>query len=209
MPFDLLLQNPIIFITWLLAIIVGITVHEYSHVLSAYLQGDSTGKDLGRLSLNPLVHIDVLGLLLLIIARFGWGKPAPFNPYNLRNRRWGPVLVALAGPFSNLVATIVFAIAFRFLSAVENLPIDNPLAVFLQLLVQINIVLMLFNLLPIPPLDGSRLVSAFFGTTNPEFVAQFERIGPFLLLGLILFGGGLLGWLSVLVNRLSLIALGG
>src|SRR3990167_1831293 len=108
MIISLLFSQPSLFIIWLLAIAYGITVHEFAHVLAAYLQGDDTGRLLGRLTLNPLKHIDPFGLFLLMIVGIGWGRPAPYNPYNLKHRRWGEVLVALAGPLANLISIVVF-----------------------------------------------------------------------------------------------------
>src|SRR3989344_9051947 len=100
MILNLLFTQPSLFFLWLLAITYGITIHEFSHVLAARLQGDDTGERLGRLTLNPLAHLDPFGFILLLVVGFGWGKPAPYNPYNLKNQKWGEVLVALAGPAS-------------------------------------------------------------------------------------------------------------
>src|SRR5690554_3478331 len=114
MPINLLFEQPALFVAWVVAIVVAITIHEFSHVLAAFLQGDSTGKFLGRLNLNPFRHVDPLGFILLVVAGFGWGRPAPFNPQNLKHPRLGTMLVAFAGPLSNLVAVVIFGLAFRF-----------------------------------------------------------------------------------------------
>lgn len=208
MPINLLFENPAIFVAWLAAIIFGITIHEYSHVLAAYVQGDQTGKQLGRLSLNPLVHLDMMGLLLLVVAGFGWGRPAPFNPMNLRSPRLGTMLVAIAGPISNLLAIVVFGLVFRLVLPMLGLGNENLLVIFLIFLIQINLVLMLFNLIPIPPLDGSRIL---FGLLPPRFLPfaqQFERTGPFLLLFLILFGGGIFSRLFQVVYDVAVKIIG-
>jgi len=178
-----LFENPIVFIVWLTAIIVPIGLHEFAHAFAATVQGDPTPKSMGRLTLNPLAHIDPLGIFLLLIAGFGWGKPTPFNPMNLRNTRWGTVLVAAAGPISNLIMIIIFGLFLKFLY--PSLGPDNLLTIFLIALVQINVILMMFNLIPIPPLDGSKVLFGFIDIST-ETQAKFERIGPMLLLGLII-----------------------
>ncbi len=178
-----LLSNPAAFLVSFLALIVSIGVHEFSHVLSAYLQGDRTGKDLGRLTLNPLAHLDMFGTVAMVLVGIGWGKPAPFNPYNLRFRRWGSVLVAIAGPISNL--TMVAIAGYAYLLIGPNLPSGNLLALFLQSLIIINAALAVFNLIPVPPLDGSHVLRAVVGPTNP-LVELLDRYGAYGLLALLL-----------------------
>lgn len=175
-----------------LALFLSIGVHEFAHVLSAYLQGDQTGKLLGRLTLNPLKHLDPIGSLMIVFARIGWGKPAPFNPYNLRYRRWGSSLVAIAGPISNIV--LVAISGYTLLLIGPHIPENNLLLIFLQAMVIVNASLAVFNLLPVSPLDGSHIVAAIAGPQHP--LTQFlQRYGMFLLLGLVIMsyaGGGLL-----------------
>lgn len=192
-----------------LALLLSIGFHEFSHVLAAYLQGDMTGKLMGRLTLNPLKHLDPLGTLMIFIARIGWGKPAPFNPYNLRYRRWGPSLVALAGPVSNII--LVALSGYALLIIAPRLPGTNLLIIFLQAFVVVNAALAIFNLLPVSPLDGSHLVSSIAGPQHPVTIF-LNRYGPFLLLAVIIsgyFGGGLLnsyvfGGASLLLRLLGL-----
>jgi Zn-dependent protease len=203
MPITLLTREPVIFLAWIAAIIIGISIHEFSHVVAAYLQGDETGKRFGRLTLNPFAHIDPLGLLLLVFAGFGWGRPAPYDPNALKNRRWGTTLVAIAGPLSNLLLIVLFGLAFRLIVHTLNLPSENVLVIFLVFLIQINIVLLVFNLIPIPPLDGSRVLLNVLPERLAEFKQSFERYGPFILLALILFGGGLFQGLFSWVNSLA------
>lgn len=189
---NLLLSNPAVALAWVAAIIVAITVHEFSHALVAKLQGDSTAELEGRVTLNPLSHVDPMGFLVLVLFGFGWGKPVPFNPYNLKAKRWGPAIVSLAGPASNLVGVIFFGFVFRLVLQIGNLPADNLLHTFLAFLVQFNVVLMLFNLLPIPPLDGSKLLTllpAQFG----GLVEALQRYGFVILLFVIFFGQHTLG----------------
>lgn len=183
-----LFSNPMVFVLWALAVIYAITTHEFSHVLMARLLGDDTGEKMGRLTLNPLVHIDALGFLLLIVAGFGWGNPAPFNPYNLRikNTKIGSALVAMAGPFSNLISVVIGIAIVRLVF--PSLGQDNLLIQFLGFLIMINLMLMIFNLIPIPPLDGSKML---FGILPNNRVWQtreemLERHGPWILLALIM-----------------------
>ncbi len=185
MPISLLAQNPLYFIAWVAAILIALTFHEFSHALAAHFLGDQTAKRMGRLSLNPLVHLDPIGFLALVLIGFGWGKPVPYNPYNLRYPKWGSTLVAAAGPVSNLVMILVFGLIFKFVH--PFLPLDNLLLAFLELLIQLNLILCLFNLIPVPPLDGSKfLLSALAAPEHYKTRFFLETRGPLLLLGLIL-----------------------
>lgn len=177
------------FLVGFVALAVSIGIHEFSHVLSAYLQGDGTGKAMGRLTLNPIKHLDLWGTIAIVVAGIGWGKPAPYNPYNLRFRRWGPVLVAIAGPISNVIIVLLAGYTLVFFGA--TLPSGNLLLVFLQTLVILNAALAVFNLIPVQPLDGSHLVRAILGPQNP-LVTFLDRYGVFILLGLLLIGGSFL-----------------
>ncbi len=181
-----LFSEPVLFVLWTLAVVYGITIHEFAHVAAAYAMGDTTGRDLGRLTLNPMVHVDLVGFLMLLLIGFGWGNPAPYNPYKLRYPKWGPALVAMAGPFSNLVSIAVFGLIFRFLSASALVPANSLIFEFLVLLMLVNLVLMLFNLLPIPPLDGSRLLFTILPDRWAQFKQNLAQNGPFILIGLLL-----------------------
>lgn len=184
MIFELLFQEPAVFFGIIFALLLSITVHEFSHALVATLLGDATPRYEGRLTLNPMAHLDPLGTLLLIFVGFGWGKPVPFNPYNLRFKRFGPALVSLAGPFANLVLIIVFLLlsALFAVIGVAN-PAFNEL---FSLVIFLNIVLMIFNLIPIAPLDGSKVLFAFL-PERLHFVREFlERYGPIALLILVI-----------------------
>ncbi len=187
MIIELLWQNPTIFFIWVIAIVFAITIHEFSHALFAYILGDNTAKDQGRLTLNPFSHLDLFGFFILLIAGFGWGKPVPFNPYNLKNKKWGPGLIALAGPLSNLVAIIVFGITLRLIGSYTDLAEENLMVLLLVFLIQINMILMIFNLLPIPPLDGSKVLFSIMPSTLNHIKVFLERYGPSLILGLIIF----------------------
>ena len=178
-------------------LLVGFPVHEFSHALAAYRLGDSTARFMGRLTLNPIVHFDPLGGILLAITflasqgtfGFGWAKPTPVNPRNLEGGRYGEAIVAAAGPISNLVLAIAAAIPLRYILANLTLADQVPtlLLQVLYLFVLINLVLMVFNLFPIPPLDGSKVLFAFL----PPQVAWrwrpvLEQYG-FVLLMLVFF----------------------
>ncbi len=182
-------ENPVQFVVTFVALVVSIGIHEFAHVLAAYLQGDQTGKALGRLTLNPIKHLDPFGTLAIILIGIGWGRPAPFNPYSLRFRRWGPALVAIAGPISNLVMVLLSGYALVMINSL--LDSGNLLRLFLTTLVILNAALAVFNLIPIHPLDGSHLLRALLAPTHP-LVQMFERYGTYLLLALLFFGGSLL-----------------
>lgn len=184
MPFTWLSSQPLFFFAWVLAILVTLTLHEYCHALAALAFGDSTAKDSNRLTLNPLAHIDPLGFMMLLIVGFGWAKPVPVNYFNLRNRRWGMALVSLAGPFSNFVAMIVAVIVSQLVA--PALGPNNLLTIFLYLLALVNASLFIFNLIPIPPLDGSKVLLAIIPDKFADFKVNFETYGQFLLLGLVL-----------------------
>ncbi|MFH2105437.1 MAG: site-2 protease family protein [Parcubacteria group bacterium] len=184
-----LFQDPMYFVVTVVAIVIAISVHEFAHAAMAYYLGDSTAKNEGRLTLNPLSHLDLWGTILLLVAGFGWGKPVPFNPYNLKNQRWGPALVSLAGPASNLVMAIVFMIFLRFGYPLLGLAAGNALFDFLYYLIVINVILMAFNLLPVPPLDGSKLLFAVLPSSMDSVKEFLQRYGMFILIGLVFFGG--------------------
>ena len=143
MPFNLLFENPLVFVSWVIAILAALSLHEFSHALASTLMGDPTAKVSGRLTLNPMAHIDPLGFVALIFAGFGWGKPVPFNPYNLSVKRWGAALVGLAGPASNLVLVATAVLVLKALFVFTTLPSSNLLIQFLFLFLAINLVLFL------------------------------------------------------------------
>lgn len=166
-----------------LSLVLAITIHEFAHALGGYLQGDMTARDEGRLTLNPLSHLDPMGTLFMLFAPFGWGKPTPYNPYHLKYPKWGPLLIALAGPFSNLIGAIVSVFVLTVLSPV--LPAENLLVLFLTYFFLINVMLMVFNLLPIPPLDGSQILMTVLPERFRGFKEFLHQNGWYLLMGLI------------------------
>jgi len=179
----------------LLALYVSLTVHEFSHALSAFLQGDTTAQRAGRMTLNPLSHIDPVGTVLVPILGalsgfplIGWAKPVPFNPYNLKKgSKWGSVYVALAGPISNFAMALVFLLLLRLAVGVFGMSGDNLFVLFLTMLVMINVVLGIFNFLPVPPLDGSKLMHALLDDPKyRNFLITMETRGPMILMILVL-----------------------
>ncbi|PIP17050.1 MAG: site-2 protease family protein [Candidatus Portnoybacteria bacterium CG23_combo_of_CG06-09_8_20_14_all_37_13] len=180
----------------LAVLLFSVTVHEFAHGWMAYRLGDSTAKDSGRLTLNPLKHLDPIGsfivpLILFFISRlsgggfiFGWAKPVPFNPDNLRDRRWGTAKVAAAGPSANLLIALVFGFALRFLPS-QFIPAG--LTQIFSLIIFLNLLLAIFNSIPLPPLDGSKILFAFLPHSWRNLRIFLERYGMFLLLFLIFF----------------------
>lgn len=172
---------------------VAVILHEVAHGYVALQLGDPTAKYAGRLTLNPLKHIDLWGTIIIPLVLFvsganfliGWAKPVPVNYYNLRYGKYGPMLVALAGPATNLILLVLFALAARVS------PPGTALPFLFVTMALINGVLMLFNLIPIPPLDGSKVLYVFL-ENQPELIGFLERYSLFILLGLILIGGGIL-----------------
>lgn len=183
-------------------LLVAFPIHEFSHALAAYRLGDSTARLFGRLTLDPRAHFDPMGGLMLIVSvlfagfGFGWAKPTPVNPRNLRGGRWGEAMVAVAGPLSNLVLAIAASFPLRYIVATGM--DTGVLSLVLVFFVQINLVLMVFNLLPIPPLDGSKVLYAFLDPQTAWRVRPvLEQYGTIILLVAILFpifgGNTLLG----------------
>jgi Zn-dependent protease len=178
-----LFTDPIRFFAIVIALIFSISFHEFAHVFTAKLLGDETGERAGRLTLNPLAHLDPFGMVAILLIGFGWGKPAPFNPYNLRYRRFGPALVALGGPLSNLSLMVVFGIILKILFPI--LGFGNYSIIFLEYLVVLNGVLLIFNLIPIPPLDGSHILEGILGSKFQNISNFLNTNGPRILLILI------------------------
>jgi Zn-dependent protease len=192
-PLFLLRDEPQLFLAFLIAVVVGITFHEFSHAAVASLQGDQTARSQGRLTLNPVSHLDPLGSIALVVAGFGWGRPVPVTPSRLRSGRLGHVLVGLAGPAANFVVALAAAIALRIAYPTAGATFNFDFTVtLLSMIVTINVVLGVFNLLPIPPLDGSTLLSIALPPSRQNIVAFLDQYGIFLLLGLLILAPNLL-----------------
>jgi Zn-dependent protease len=192
-PLLLLRDEPQVFVAFVIAVVVGITFHEFSHAAVATMQGDQTARSQGRLTLNPIAHLDPLGSIALVLAGFGWGRPVPFVPSQLRSRRFGAAMVGLAGPAANFVLALVAVIGLRIVypSAVTAFDVDFSV-ILLDMLVTLNVVLGVFNLLPIPPLDGSRLLSLALPPSRQNIVYFLDQYGIFLLLGILILAPNLL-----------------
>jgi Zn-dependent protease len=214
--------NPPTLIARLIVLLTAFSIHEFAHAWTADSFGDETPRYHGRLTLNPLAHLDPMGSLMLIVAGFGWAKPVPVNPYTLQRRSPAAMMwVALAGPLSNFLMAILAAIPFRLgLASVQTAYFDmfvdtqHFLPTLPQLLLEfvtLNLVLMLFNLIPLAPLDGDKIADYFFPPAWSDALARIRPYGPMILL-LIFIGGpylgiDLIGWvlspaLNFLVNIL-------
>ena len=187
-------ESLLTFIFQIAILVMSVVIHEVSHGFMAYALGDSTAKYAGRLTLNPIPHIDPFGSIILPFVLsllpggivFGYAKPVPYNPYNLRDQKWGPAMVAGVGPLANIFIAFIFGLIIRF---GEYMPFDIPVAFFevAMLVVLLNTVLAVFNLVPIPPLDGSRVLFALL-PYRMDHIRQFlEQYGFVLLLVFIFF----------------------
>jgi Zn-dependent protease len=186
--------NPAAAVAVLLGFVVGITVHEAAHAYSALQLGDDTAYRQGRVTLNPAMHLDLLGSLMLLFAGFGWGRPTPVNLAALRGGLWGPVAVAFAGPLSNILLVAVCAVVYQ-LPGVQGAYFESVVVG----VAFVNALLFVFNLLPIPPLDGSKIIFPFLPRSLDGFVSFMNQYGPLILLGIIL--------VSFFVPGINLIAL--
>jgi len=167
---------------------LALTFHEFSHAYVANRLGDPTARLMGRLTMNPLVHLDLLGTAMLFIANFGWAKPVPVNPMNFRNPKRDLLWVSLAGPVSNLLLAFIFGILFRAIGIGERTGNMNVIAIMIFYGVYINIILAFFNFLPIPPLDGSKILAGIVPEKYERELEPLFRYGPTILIGLIVFG---------------------
>ncbi len=175
-------------------LVFSIIIHEVAHGAMAERLGDKTARDMGRITLNPIKHIDLFGSiivpLLLVIARsnmlIGWAKPVPINPYALRDRKYGEAKVAMAGPLANISVALIFTLILRFLPLGSSLFSQN-LIMILESIVWINLLLAFFNLVPIPPLDGSHILFAFLPESAQGAIAFLNQFGIFFLLMFIYF----------------------
>jgi len=174
------------FVLLIFPILYALTVHEFSHGYVAYRLGDDTAKRAGRLTLNPIKHLDPIGTIMLFIAHIGWARPVPINPYNFRNIKKDTAYVALAGPVANFISAIIFSVIFNFFNAHTLASSQNIFMVIIFYTIFINIALGLFNLIPFPPLDGSKILGAFLSDEAYFRYQRFERKGAFILIGIIL-----------------------
>ncbi|MCP3951333.1 MAG: site-2 protease family protein [Desulfobacterales bacterium] len=180
---NLLLKDPVAFILIAIPLLYAIIFHELAHGWVAYRLGDSTAKSQGRLSLSPLKHLDPVGTLMLFIFGFGWAKPVPVNLSRLRDRRMGTILVSAAGIITNMLLATMALFLLRLLAPA---PSSMP-AMLLHYFAQINIILAAFNLIPIPPLDGSKILMGVASPKVQNFLFRFERYGLIVVIALLYF----------------------
>jgi Zn-dependent protease len=198
-PFITKLQNFAIAILYLLpALVIAISFHEFAHAWMANKMGDPTAKNLGRMTLDPTKHFDVWGFFMIILVGFGWGKPVPTNSGNFHNYKKGNALVALAGVTMNLILSFIFFGIFVLLLNVFG--VDNEVVLNIILyIIELNIVLCIFNLIPIPPLDGHHLIKGGIAKISPNFYMAYQRYGFIVLIAIMMFTD----WLSIALSFLS------
>ena len=180
----LLINDPVTFILLAIPLLYSVILHELAHGWVAYRMGDSTAKWQGRLSLNPLRHLDPVGTLMLFLFGFGWAKPVPVNFSNLHDTRKGLILVSSAGIITNMLLAFIAFFLYRFLSPEPG----GVLSTLLYYLAQINIILASFNMIPIPPLDGSKILMGFLPASLQYTLSRLEPYGFFIIIGLLYFG---------------------
>ena len=199
-----MLSNPTELLLLIPPILFALTVHEWSHGYLALRLGDPTARLLGRLTLNPLAHLDPLGTILIFVAGFGWAKPIPVDDRYLQHPRRDMMWIALAGPVSNVVLAIAFGTLLRLLpleAVQEGGPAGRAMVYMIAKSVQLNLHLAAFNMIPIFPLDGSRVLTGLLPAAQAAKFRAFDAYGPMLLLGLVLLGS--LGGVSVIGMLIS------
>ena len=208
--------SPSLLISRVLTLIIALTVHEFSHAFIAYRFGDTTARDAGRLTLNPLKHLDVLGSLMLLLVGFGWAKPVPINPYALRRKSESAEMwVSLVGPASNLLLAVIAGLLLRLhlFPWQASSGILPSAADFFFTFMTINLVLMLFNLIPLAPLDGEKVLAFFLPSKWSNSFSQIQRYGPILLMVLLfvlpMVGVDIISWvMTPALNQISKALLG-
>lgn len=195
MLISLLFTNPLAFAVIVFGLVLALTIHEYAHARAADSLGDPTPRALGRLTLDPRAHLDPLGTLALLFLGFGWGRPVQFDPYNLRNPRRDGALIALAGPLSNILLAITLSVIMRFV------PYDGLVSVIFTILISMNITLAIFNLVPIFPLDGEKILGGILPTElYVEFANIMHQYGTIILVFMLLPIAGGISPISALIS---------
>ncbi len=171
-------------------LLFALSFHEFAHAWMAHRHGDDTAARMGRLTLNPLAHLDPMGAMMILFVGFGWAKPVPVNPMYLRNPRTDMMKVAFAGPASNLLLALAGGLIIRLFgyNSIHTLMAGGTIPTLLVFFVQINIALAVFNMIPVAPLDGSQIFAGYMSRKNPELVYKLQMYGPRVLLGVILLG---------------------
>lgn len=184
------------------ALLIALTVHEYAHARIAVAYGDNTPRYMGRLTLNPIPHLDPIGLIMLFFFKFGWAKPVSVNPNNFTNWKAGTIMVSLAGAGANILVALIAAFLFALCTKLDVLSIE--VAKILSMTYSYNLIFAIFNILPIPPLDGSKVLGALLPSAQSQWLERMEPYGPFLLLGLVYIGViGVITWpIELLLSHL-------
>jgi len=207
-----LFSNPSLFFIWLAALLVAITIHEFAHAWASDRLGDPTARLLGRITLNPLAHLDPIGTLMILLFRFGWGKPVPFDPFNLRNPRRDTALISFAGPAANLILAAVLSLIIRLLYLTIG-PVAYLAEQILTPFVFLAVALGIFNLVPIHPLDGGKILIGLLPRQIAyKWDAVLQRFGFFIILILIfpIFGfSPLFAIISPIINGILALLLPG
>ncbi|TSC76338.1 MAG: Zn-dependent protease [Parcubacteria group bacterium Gr01-1014_33] len=207
------MENAISFLFPLAIVVFSVVIHEVSHGYAALALGDKTAQYAGRLTLNPVKHIDPFGSILLPVISsllggpiFGWARPVPYNPYNLRNQKWGPAIVGAAGPAANMILALVFGLLVRFIPSIAAGTIPSLFAfnfmTIASTIALINLFLAVFNLIPIPPLDGSKVLFAVLPYQWRNIQSFLEQYGFFILLIFIFFFSRLLVPVALTLYRI-------
>ena len=195
----MLLRLPTEVLIILLPILIfSLCFHEFAHGYAAYCLGDHTAARSGRLTLNPIAHLDPIGSLMILFVGFGWAKPVPVNPANFSNPRRDMIKVAFAGPASNLLLAFIGGLIFRFINITQIL-ISSELIQILYIFLYINIALAVFNMLPVAPLDGSQIFGNLISKNNPKLAWKLQYYGPRILFSIIIIG--------IIVPKLSIIGM--
>ena len=195
--------------TYILSIIMAIipaflciTLHEISHGLAACVLGDDTAKNAGRLSLNPLKHLDVMGFLMMLVFRVGWAKPVPVNMYKFKNPKTGMAITALAGPLSNLLISVVFLFLFGFFYfPLAGSSVGSYFLEMIKLTAYMSVGLAVFNFIPFPPLDGSKILFSFLNDEAYDKLMRYEKYGAIIMIALVA-SGVLSKYLSLAIGQL-------
>ena len=177
--------DPTLFFILLICLVFSLTFHEYAHGIVAYYYGDDTAYNNGRLTLNPLAHLDPVGTFMILFIGIGYAKPVPVNPYKLNNPRLDLIKVAAAGPISNLILSFVSIVVFKI---IVHPGVSNNIVELLQTMIYINTALAVFNLLPVHPLDGGQIFGNIISKYNPSFASKLLLYGPKALFIIIIFG---------------------
>ena len=197
-----LFANPLSFVVYLLALIVVITIHEFSHALAAEKLGDPTPRLQGRLNLNPLSHLDPFGTIMILLIGFGWGKPVTFDPFNLQNPRRDAAIISLAGPFSNLILALVLSLLLRLFILVKLQFLIIIGSIIFAPIIQLSVLLGIFNLIPVHPLDGFKIVGGILPQKQADEWYSLQKYGIFVLLLIIFPFNGQTSMMSMFLSPL-------